>query len=164
MSPARTVCVDASLAVKVVVTEPGSDKADALFDQWSNEGIQLIAPAFFAVETDSILRQKVILRKELTPEQVEAAFAKLQTLPIQQMSVPGQRQRAWEIAVAFGFATVYDATYLALADLQSCEFWTADERLFNQGKDRLAFVQWLENFVPQTPSSQSIEESSHGTD
>jgi predicted nucleic acid-binding protein len=99
--------VDASLAVKVVVTEPGSDKADALFDQWSNEGIQLIAPAFFAVETDSILRQKVILRKELTPEQVETAFAKLQTLPIQQ---------------------------------------------------------WLENFVPRTPSSQSIEEASHGID
>ena len=44
---------------------------------------------------------------------------------------PGQRQRAWEIATDFGFATVYDATYLALAELQGCEFWTADERLFN---------------------------------
>ena len=28
------VCVDASLARKVVVPEAGSDKADALFDQW----------------------------------------------------------------------------------------------------------------------------------
>lgn len=75
--------MDASLAVKVVVTESASGKADALFEEWANEGTQLIAPAFFEVETDSILRQKVALRKELTPEQAEAAFAKLQALPIQ---------------------------------------------------------------------------------
>src|SRR5438132_14266857 len=55
MSPAQEVCVDASLAVKVVVPEPDSYTADALFDEWTYEGKQLIAPAFFAVETDSIL-------------------------------------------------------------------------------------------------------------
>jgi predicted nucleic acid-binding protein len=152
MSSAKEVCVDASLAVKVVVIEPDSDKADALFDEWANEGTLLVAPAFFVVETDSILRQKVMLRKELTPEQAEAAFAKLQTLPIQQISVPGQRQRAWEIATDLGFATVYDAAYLALAELRGCEFWTADERLFNQVKDTLAFVRWLGNYVPSTTS------------
>ena len=56
MSSVQEVCVDASLAVKVVVTEPDSDKADALFDEWAREGKQLIAPVFFEVETDSILR------------------------------------------------------------------------------------------------------------
>lgn len=152
MSPATEVCVDASLAVKVVVTEPDSDKADSLFNEWANGGQQLVAPAFFKVETDSILRQKVVLRKELTSEQAEAAFAKLQALPIQQVSVSGQRQRAWEIATEFGHATVYDATYLALAELRGCEFWTADERLFNQVKDQLPFVKWLGNYVPRTTS------------
>jgi len=57
MSPAQEVCVDASVAVKVVVPEPDSDKADALFDAWASAGKQLIALAFFEVETDSILRQ-----------------------------------------------------------------------------------------------------------
>src|SRR5713226_2075557 len=113
MSSAREVCVDASLVVKVILAEPNSDKADALFEGWANDGRQLVAPVFFEVETDSILRQKTALRKELTAEQAEAAFAKLQALPILQMSVPGQRQRAWEIASQFGFPTVYDATYLA---------------------------------------------------
>jgi len=42
MSPAEQVCVDASLAVKAVVSEPDSDKADALFTQWANEGKELI--------------------------------------------------------------------------------------------------------------------------
>ena len=152
MSPLKAVCVDASLAVKVVVAEPDSAKADALFDEWADAGKQLIAPAFFAVETDSILRQKMTLRKELTAEQAEAAFARLQTLPIQQVAVPGQRQRAWEIATDFGFATVYDATYLALAELQGCEFWTADERLFNQVKDKLSFVKWLGHYAPRITS------------
>jgi len=146
------VRVDASLAVQVVVTEPDSDKADALFDEWANEGRQLIAPAFFAVETDSILRQKVTLRKGLTPEQAEAAFAKLQTLPSQQTAVLGQRQRAWEVAVAYSFATIYDATYLALAELRGCEFWTADERLFHRVQDTLPFVKWLRNYIPKTTS------------
>lgn len=148
MSAAREVCVDASLAVKAVVTEPDSDKADALFDRWANDGNELIAPAFFEVETDSILRQKVTLRKELSPEQAEAAFAELKALPIKQMSLRGQRQRAWEIAREFEFASVYDATYLALAELRGCEFWTADERLFNRVKDSLTFVRCLRNYTP----------------
>jgi predicted nucleic acid-binding protein len=152
MSPAMEICVDASLAVKVVVTEWDSDKADALFDQWANEGKQLIAPVFFEVETDSILRQKAAVRKELTPEQAGAAFGKLRALPIQQVSEPAQRKRAWEIATDFGLTTVYDATYLALAELRGCEFWTADERLFNAVKDKFSFVKWLGLYVPKTSS------------
>jgi len=76
------VCVDASLAIKVVVPEVGSDKVDALFTQWASEDTQLIAPVFFEVETDSILRQKVSLRRELTVDQAQRAFASLQGLPI----------------------------------------------------------------------------------
>jgi predicted nucleic acid-binding protein len=142
------VCVDASLAIKVVVPEAGSDKADALFDQWAGDETQLIAPVFFEVETDSILRQKVALRRELTDAQAERAFASLQGLPIKTSHSPEQRERAWEIACAFQFPTVYDATYLALAELRRCEFWTADEKLFKQVRDKLTFVKWLGNYSP----------------
>jgi predicted nucleic acid-binding protein len=152
MSAAGEVCVDASLAVKVVVAEPDSDKADALFAHFANEGTRLIAPVFFAVETDSILRQKLVVRKELTPEQAEASFAKLVSLPIQLISAPTQRQRAWELASKFNFATVYDATYLALAELMGCEFWTADHRLFAGVRDSLRFVRYLDEFISaETP-------------
>jgi predicted nucleic acid-binding protein len=144
------VCVDASLAIKVVVPEAGSDKADALFDQWAGADIQLIAPVFFEVETDSILRQKTSLRGELTVDQAQRAFASLQALPITTKHSAEQRQRAWEIAREFQFPTVYDATYLALAELSKCEFWTADEKLFKQVRDKLTFVQWLGNYSPVT--------------
>jgi len=142
------VCVDASLAIKVVVPEAGSDKADALFDRWAGEDIQLIAPMFFDVETDSILRQKTNLRRELTADEAERAFASLRALPIKTKHSAEQRERAWEIAREFEFPTVYDATYLALAELSKCEFWTADEKLFKQVKSKLTFVQWLGNYSP----------------
>ena len=142
------VCVDASLAIKVVVAEAGSEKADALFDQWATAETQLIAPVFFEVETDSILRQKVSLRRELTNDEAQRAFASLQALPIKTRHSAEQRERAWEIAREFQFPTVYDATYLALAELSQCEFWTADEKLFKQVRDRLTFVQWLGNYSP----------------
>jgi predicted nucleic acid-binding protein len=149
MNSTTEICVDASLAVKVVVAETDSDKADVLFNRWADDGYQLIAPALFEVETDSILRQKIVLRRGLTPDQADAAFARLQAMPIRQISLSGQRQRAWEIAIRFGFATVYDASYLALAQLRDCEFWTADERLFNRVKDNLPFVKWLGDYVPR---------------
>ena len=140
------VCVDASLAIKVVVTEAGSDKADALFEQWASEETQLIAPVFFEIETDSILRQKASLRRELTADQAQLAFASLRALPIKTKHSAEQRERAWEIAREFQFPTVYDATYLALAELRRCEFWTADEKLFKASEKQINFVQWLGNY------------------
>ena len=140
------VCVDASLAIKAVVPEAGSDKTDALFTQWASENTQLIAPVFFEVETDSILRQKVSLRRELTVDQAQRAFASVQGLPIKITHSPEQRERAWEIARKFQFPIVYDATYLALAELRRCEFTTADEKLFKQVRSKLTFVQWLGNY------------------
>jgi predicted nucleic acid-binding protein len=138
------VCVDASLAIKVVVPEAGSDRADALFNQWADEETQLIAPMFFEVETDSILRQKASLRRELTADQAQRAFA---SLPIKTRHSAEQRDRAWEIASEFQFPTVYDATYLALAELSQCEFWTADEKLFKQVRDKLTFVHGSETIL-----------------
>lgn len=148
MNAAGEVCIDASLAIKVVVAEPDSDKADALFAHFADQGARLIAPVFFAVETDSILRQKVVVRKELTSEQAEASFAKLVALPIQLLSVSAQRERARELSSKFKLATVYDATYLALAELLGCDFWTADRRLFDGVRDSLPFVRSLDEFIP----------------
>lgn len=143
-----SVCVDAGLVVKLVVWEPDSDRARALFAQWQTRNTRLIAPEFFQVETDSILRKKFRLRGELAPDQADLAFASLQSLDVRTFSLPDQRQRAWEIARSLDLPTVYDATYLALAELSGCEFWTADERLYNQVGNHLPFVRWLGDYVP----------------
>ncbi|MBM4457262.1 MAG: type II toxin-antitoxin system VapC family toxin [Chloroflexi bacterium] len=40
----------------------------------------------------------------------------------------------------------YDAHYLALAEMYTCPFWTADERLFNAVHEALNWVHWLGDY------------------
>ncbi|RKY72329.1 MAG: hypothetical protein DRQ24_05280 [Candidatus Latescibacterota bacterium] len=42
--------------------------------------------------------------------------------------------------------TVHDATYVALAELRGCEFWTADKRFYDTVKAELTFVKYLPNY------------------
>lgn len=137
------VCVDANLVVKLVSQEPDSHLVEALFAGWKKQSIRLVAPPFLTVEVDSVLRQKVMLRQELTAEQAETCFAAACQVPIELVSLSGQRERAWALAKELHLPHVYDTTYLALAELRGCEFWTADERLVNTCEDRLPFVRWL---------------------
>jgi len=50
----------------------------------------------------------------------------------------------WAIAQQFSLATLYDAAILAVAELESAEFWTADESLLNTLTPSPAYVQKLE--------------------
>ena len=142
------VCVDASLAIKVVVPEAGSDKADALFDQWAGEEIQLIAPVFFEVETDSILRQKVSLRRELTADQAQRAFASLRALPIKTTAFSGAKRTGLGNRSRVSIPYRLRRHVSRAGGIGQCEFWTADEKLFKQVRDRLTFVQWLGDYSP----------------
>ena len=63
MTRTTEVCVDAGLAIKTIVEEDDSEIAHVLFQSWADAKVQLIAPAFYEVETASILRQKVIVHK-----------------------------------------------------------------------------------------------------
>jgi predicted nucleic acid-binding protein len=136
------VCVDASLVVKLVSEEPDSASVDALFAGWHEQGVRLIAPSFLPAEVDSILQQKVVRRRELTPEQAHACFTAALQIPVELLSFPGQRELAWLLAEELRLPHVYDATYMALAELRGCEFWTADRRLVNTC-EHLPFVRCL---------------------
>jgi hypothetical protein len=42
---------------------------------------------------------------------------------------------------------IVDARYLALAERESCEYWTADERLWNSVRAQLGWVRWLGEYL-----------------
>ncbi|MCZ6677754.1 MAG: type II toxin-antitoxin system VapC family toxin [Candidatus Poribacteria bacterium] len=144
----QEVVVDASLIIKRVVPERMSDNVKMLLAQWKEAEVALIAPVFFMGEVDSILRQKVVSRKELTLAQAHLCWKQLQEIPVEFVDVVNLRQRIWEISIELQQAHVYDSVYLALAEARECEFWTADERLFNATKKRFPFVRSLINFNP----------------
>ena len=50
----------------------------------------------------------------------------------------------WAIAQQFSLATLYDAAFLAVAELESAQFWTADESLLNTLTPCPGYVQKLE--------------------
>lgn len=125
-----------------------SDKVINLLRQWKQAEVSLIAPAFFMAEVDSILRQKVVSRKDLTLEQAQLSWEQLQEIPVELVDMASLRRRAWDISIELQQAHVYDAVYLALAEARGCEFWTADQRLFNAAQNRLPFVKSLRDFNP----------------
>jgi predicted nucleic acid-binding protein len=57
--------------------------------------------------------------------------------------LPPVHQRALELSAANGLPAVYDAHYLALAELLGITLWTADENLVQALHQALPFVHWI---------------------
>lgn len=136
------VCVDASLLIRTLVPGSYSEQATALLTRWLDEEVNLIAPALFAFEVTSTLRRLVHLR-EITSDRGDEAFQEFLRLPIRLFHRRAIFPLAWELAKDFNLSRAYDASYLALAQIQQCDFWTADERLYNSVHARLPWVRWI---------------------
>ena len=112
--------------------------------RWQDEQTIMIAPALLAFEVTSTLRRMVFLG-ELSDDDGDEAFQRYQQFRIRLSHRKEIFPVAWTLARRFERPRVYDATYLALAQLNECEFWTADKRLFNAVGAKLTWVRWLGN-------------------
>jgi predicted nucleic acid-binding protein len=136
------IVVDASLALKWVLEEPYSTEAHKLLENWGGQQNKLLAPALFLYEVANALSKR-IQRHQLTLAQAKERLGFfLESGPLLQQ-IGAVHPRALELADRFRLPTAYDAHYLALAEFQQCEFWTADERLWNSVKRELRWVRWL---------------------
>ncbi|MBU0492766.1 MAG: type II toxin-antitoxin system VapC family toxin [Chloroflexi bacterium] len=141
------VCADASLALKIVLPESDSARARALWDEWQVQRTLVIAPTLWGYEVTSVIRNRVH-RGKLAPDLERDVFVAVHQLPVQMLAPAGLHQRAWELAQQFNRPAAYDAHYLALAEMAGCDFWTADERLFNTVQADLGWVYWLGAYQP----------------
>jgi predicted nucleic acid-binding protein len=113
--------VDASVAIKWVVAEPGTKEALALL------GSRLFAPALLQAECANILWKKV-RRGELSSAEARIAARLLANFGIEFVSRDPEIARVLELAVALDHPA-YDCFYLAAAEKQGVPLVTADERL-----------------------------------
>lgn len=123
-----TICVDASLVLRLVVADPLSEAACRLWRDWADEGRQVVAPVLLHYEATNVLHRLAgsgALRPETAREALEVVLA----LPVRLLESPQLAVRAWELARQLGLPAAYDAHYLAVAEQQECELWTADGRL-----------------------------------
>ena len=139
-----SVVVDASIAVHWVLDEPDSARARALLGAWASQAVVLLAPALLAYELANILRQQY-RKNVLTLDEAREGLQRvlLGGIHFDNAMPPVLSTRALELANQFGLLATYDAHYLALAERERCEYWTADERLWNSVRAQLSWVRWL---------------------
>jgi predicted nucleic acid-binding protein len=119
--------VDTSVAFKWAVTEPDSDKAIRLREDYRNGHHDLIAPDLFPTEIANALLIAE-RRGRIAPGTFPGLLADvLKTCP--QLHDAGPLLSRVVAIVSAARVSVYDALYVALAEREACELLTADDRL-----------------------------------
>lgn len=139
------ICLDSGLLLKLLFNEPDSQLAEALWQSWVMNDVQLIAPYLFPFEITAVI-QKVTHRGLLDAAMGKKVLKKALEFDVTLQTFSGIHERAWELATQFSHPTAYDTHYLALAENIGCPFWTADRRLFNAVRHKLSWVHWLGHF------------------
>ena len=133
------ICLDASLVLAWLLPPERTPPVMDIWDGLLQRGDQLLGPPLLFIEVTSVLREKLIQR-QITSQEAESAFSTFQLLPIARAWPQELHTKAWEIAKALSQRKAYDAHYLALAEIEGCELWTADRRLYNAVGGRMAWL------------------------
>ena len=116
----RRLVIDASVAIKWVVEEPGTAEALALRRH------QLLSPDLLIPECANILWKKV-RRQESGSDEAALAAGLLQHVDVELVPMRSLLEPATRLAIQFDHPA-YDCVYLALAQASACSFVTADSR------------------------------------
>lgn len=121
------IVVDASVAVKWLLYEKGSDEALRLRKSRQKSGTVFIAPDFILIELHNIFWKK-IQQGNLTHDLAALGLSPTFGLALEWISSIALLPRATRLALDYGI-TVYDGLYAALAQQHGCPLWTADAKL-----------------------------------
>jgi predicted nucleic acid-binding protein len=117
------IVVDAS----VVVTALADDGPDGEHARRRLRGVRLAAPHVIDLEVTSAWR-RLASAGDLDPRRAEMAIADLRSLRLDRVPHAPLLDRCWELRANL---TVYDAAYVALAEVLDTTLLTADSRLAN---------------------------------
>jgi len=152
-----SVVVDASFVVKLCVPEAGSDAAYTLNREWIESGTSRAAPSLIDYEIVSALNKKLVTGL-LSDDEADAALEALFTEALELVDTADLHRSALFLSRQLGLRSSYDAHYLAAATEMDCEFWTADERLYNAVRERFPMIRWLGNAAQTRPEDKPDED------
>jgi len=135
--------LDSSVALKLVLPEVDSAKAVRLFDEYANAIHDLLAPDIFTPEVANGLVAAERQGRVKKGDAVLLLHDVIQNTPRILLSTP-LLPRAIEISLSARQA-VYDCLYLAMAELEQCEFLTADDQFARKMRPSFPFVVSLRN-------------------
>ena len=122
-----SVVIDASVALKWVLDEPGKEAADALLEE------ELIAPSLWLLEAANALWRRT-QRGEINDEEAKERLTELYNAPVATTTIEDDLLAAADLANVLGHP-VYDCLYLAMAIRENTYVVTADSR-FHAAVDR----------------------------
>ena len=145
-----TVVVDANLAVGLVLPHTYTSHSAQLFADWYGGNERLFAPALLEYEASSALRRAISIW--MIDEQ--AALLGLRVilgLGIELLT-PSHflDEQALFLAERIGQSKAYDSQFLALAQQENAQLWTADRRLAQAAQQ--ASLPWV-HWVGEVPAS-----------
>jgi predicted nucleic acid-binding protein len=151
MSDATLRCVvDATIGIKLVLPEAGSDKARALFAALdASPGTVLFVPDLFFIECGNVV-WKHVRRGTCTWQQTAPILLAYRTMLLTTVSTAELYGRAVEIGLRHGI-TAYDACYVALAEREGVPLVTADDRLCRVLAGAPFTIQSLAAFIIPAP-------------
>ncbi|HEY3118951.1 MAG TPA: type II toxin-antitoxin system VapC family toxin [Chloroflexota bacterium] len=139
------ICVDASVAWKWLFPEEYGAQADSLLRVTLEQGEPMIAPPAFPSEVSNIARQQM-RRGGMSLDDARSVIAEFLNIPITIQAPESMYDRALVLAAEHGLPAMYDALYVALAELLGATLWTADERLLRSLSGKLPFVRWIADY------------------
>lgn len=117
-----SLVIDASVALKWVLDEPGGAEAEALLDE------ALIAPGLWLIEAANALWKRAG-RGEISPDEAAERLQALLNAPVATPRAEDDLASALSLSSQLAHP-VYDCLYLALAIREDTQVVTADTRFF----------------------------------
>jgi predicted nucleic acid-binding protein len=145
---ADAFAVDASVALKLFLSEADSDRAEALFARLGEERPPTVhAPDLLFAECANVFRTRV-MRRLLTASAAASALGALRELPLAMTSIHQIVEAALDVAIDREIS-VYDACYAAVALRFGVPLISADERLVAKLKGSSVDARTLSSVVPR---------------
>ena len=132
MTPSAVV-VDASVAVKWVLPEEWTDRAQALMAASIQARQRLVGTPHLSIEVVNAIyqRRRGAPQERLSETEADQALARFLAFPLELLSPTPLYEQAFAFARTHGLSNVYDSAYVVLAQLLNTTLWTADETLLN---------------------------------
>jgi predicted nucleic acid-binding protein len=137
------VVLDANLVVALFLPLPYSAQVRDQLVVWDRQGLELLAPTLFEYEVNSSLHRAAAIGL-ITYDEAGMAMQQTLNLEIQCISPnPKLHERAMYWAERLDHKS-YEAQYVALAEQERADFWTADQRLVSGARQIGAgWVHWI---------------------
>ena len=133
-----TVVVDATVPLQWVLQEQDTDAALALWDRWQESDERVVVPPLFKSEVTNVLYQ-MVRQDSLGPADATDLLGFLLS-SVATVEHPSLYHSALSLASELALGSANDGVYLALAESEECDMWTADRRLYWSVRERLSYV------------------------